>query len=149
MAKTSYFDTSVLLPALNMQHVLHAPCLQLLRSAANTGTVVSTALHTYAELYTHLTKPAKLNIHLPPLRVADLLIDQLPTTLQLIELQRHHYDSAIRRCAGLQLVSAIVYEALHLEAALSAGAQVLYTHNTKDFHRLLTPDDPIRIKGIR
>jgi hypothetical protein len=36
-----------------------------------------------------------------------------------------------------------------LEAAIEGGADILYTDNTKDFNRLLSDDDSIRIQGIR
>ena len=141
----SYFDTSVLLPALNAEHPIHDTCAELLRRVSEQGSVATTTLHTYAELYTHLTKPTKLDIHLPPAEVVDLLNKQLSRAITWVELSQRDYQAAITRCAKLNLVSAVIYDALHVQAALQVGAEVIYTHNVKDFSRLLGPDDPIRL----
>ena len=109
----------------------------------------TTTLHTYAELYHHLTKPTKQDIHFTPAKVEDLLLDTLPKILQFVELSQRDYQAAIRRCAQASLVGAVIYDALYFEAAVKCEAEVLYTDNTKDFTRLLIPSDTIRVQGVR
>lgn len=145
----SYFDTSIILPALSAKHPLHQICYSTLSEASAQGSLFTTTLHTFAELYHHLTKPTKLDIHFATEEVQGLLLDRLPQMLGLIELTEEDYRLAIRRCAQANLVSAVIYDALHFQAAIKCGASVLYTDNTKDFNRLLTPDDALRIRGVR
>ncbi|WP_420459605.1 type II toxin-antitoxin system VapC family toxin [Neolewinella sp.] len=145
----SYVDTSVILPALSAKHPMHRVCRATVVRAAEEGTVWTTTLHTYAELYHHLTKPSKQDIHFIPAKVEGLLLDTLPKILQFVELSQQDYEAAIRRCARIALVGAVIYDALHFEAAIRCEAEVLYTDNTKDFTRLVLPDDTIRVQGVR
>lgn len=145
----SYFDTSVLLPALIEKHELHEVAKALLQKALKAGPVGTTTLHAYAELYNNLTRPTKHKIHLEPSLAADVIIERIGKRLNIIELTKEDYEAAVKRCARLNLVSGIIYDALHLQAALKAGAEILYTDNLRDFTRLLTEDDPIKIVGVR
>ncbi|MEO0735140.1 MAG: type II toxin-antitoxin system VapC family toxin [Bacteroidota bacterium] len=145
----SYFDTSVLMAAILQDHELYVLANTTLNRALRSGTAVSTTLHTYAELYNNLTKPKKRANLLSPEQAANLLINNVGKAVQLIELSKADYEAAIERCRRLNLVSAIIYDALHYQAALKAGAEVLYTDNTKDFTRLQLPDETLRIEGIR
>ena len=58
----------------------------------------------------------------------------------LVDLTRSDYEAALRRRADLSLVSAVIYDALHVQAAIKIGATIIYTDNLKDFTRLVTPD---------
>ena len=69
--------------------------------------------------------------------------------LTLVELDRSDYEAAIKRCADLNLVRSVIYDALHVQAALKAGAEILYTDNLRDFNRLVTEEDSLIVKGIR
>lgn len=145
----SYFDTSILLPALIEKHELHEACKALLQKALKAGPVGTTTMHAYAELYNNLTRPTKYKVHLQPLLAADVIINQIGERLTIIELTKADYEVAVKRCASLNLVSGVIYDALHLQAALKVGAEILYTDNLRDFTRLVTDDDPIRIVGVR
>lgn len=145
----SYFDTSVLLPTLTEKHELYTVASATLRKALQAGTVITTTLHTYAELYNNLTRPTKLQLHLPPKVVVDTLVDQLGKRVEMIELNREDYEAALKRCAQLGLISGVIYDALHYQAALKTEAEVIYTDNLRDFTRLQLPDENIRIEGIR
>ena len=145
----SYFDTSVLLPALIETHELHEASKEILYKALKAGPVGTTTMHAYAELYNNLTRPTKHKIHLKPSLAADVIINKIGEQLTIIELTKEDYENAVRRCARLNLVSGVIYDALHLEAALKAEAEILYTDNLRDFTRLVTEDDPIKIVGVR
>ena len=130
-------------------HELYEDALAVLLTASENGSIVSTTLHTYAELYNHLTKPRRSGLHLPPDTAYQLIVEQLGRRLELVELTRADYEASLRRCAELDLVSAVVYYALHVQAAVKAKADVLYSDNLKDFSRLILPSDNLDLKGIR
>lgn len=143
-----YFDTSVLLPVLIKQHETHELCRSKLRYAVSNGSALTSATHAYAELYRHLTRN-RFPYDLTPEVAATAIIDNIGHLLNIISLDGEDYEAAIRRCAQLELTGAIIYDALHYQAALKAEAEVIYTDNLRDFTRLRLPDENIRIEGIR
>jgi predicted nucleic acid-binding protein len=62
----SYFDTSVLFPALIESHELHEPSKALRQKALKEGPVGTTTMHAYAEMYNNLTRSTKHKVHLSP-----------------------------------------------------------------------------------
>jgi len=143
-----YFDTSVLLPVLIQEHENHSACKELLTNALKSGTALTSATHAYAELYRHLTKN-RPPYNLLPEEASIAVVDNLGKLLEIIAMDRKDYELAIARCVKLNLTGAVIYDALHLQAALKAGAEVLYTDNLRDFTRLVTEDDEIKIVGVR
>lgn len=149
MALTKYyFNTSVLLPVLIKQHETHDLCRARLKIAIKDGGGIGTSTHTYAELYRHLTRN-RAPYDLSPENAAFALLDNLSKLLTIIDLEESDYNSAIRRCEKLELTGAVIYDALHYEAALKAGAEVLYTDNLRDFTRLQLEGETMSIEGIR
>ncbi len=143
-----YFDTSVLLPVLIKQHETHDLCKERLKTAIQSKGAIVTSTHTYAELYRHLTRN-RPPYDLSPENAALALLDNLSKLLEIIDLDENDYNVAIRRCEKLELTGAVIYDALHYQAALKAGAAVIYTDNTKDFIRLQLEGESINIEGIR
>ena len=84
-----------------------------------------------------------------PANVEDVLLNDFAKLLTYVAGDSGVYRRSVQRLSGQGLRGAIIYDALHLESALAIKASILYTDNAKDFRRLLTPDDPIRIEGIR
>lgn len=76
------------------------------------------------------------------------IIDGLGSLLTFVDLTRADYEAALQRCAAKNLVSGVIYDALHLQAALKSGAEVLYTANLRDFQRLVDADTPIELRGV-
>lgn len=140
-----YFDTSVLFPALATAHPHHRVCLTALEEARQQGEILCLSMHVYAELYANLTRFPLGEKILPP--IASKTIIGLGDFVTTIDLRRADYEAALRRCAAKNLVSGVIYDALHLEAALKAGASVLYTANLRDFQRLLDEDE-IELRGV-
>lgn len=143
-----YFDTSVLLPVLIQEHENHTVCKELLRGALKNGTALTSATHAYAELYRHLTKN-KPPYNLLPKEASTAVVDNMGKLLEIVATDREDYERAIARCVALNLTGAVIYDALHLEAALKAGAEILYSDNLRDFTRLVIEDDAIEIVGVR
>jgi predicted nucleic acid-binding protein len=100
-------------------------------------------------LYRNITKPTKFGIHLSPAAAAETIINGIGNLLTIVELTKADYEAAISRCSELGLMSSVIYDALHYEAALKAGAEVLYTDNLRDFTRLQLEGETMRIEGIR
>ena len=142
----SYFDTSVLLPALMTAHPHHLKCKAIFKEAIEKGEITCLSMHVYAELYANLTRfPIGKKIH-PKEAVASLM--QLSDVVQVIDLNRHDYKAALNRCADLELVSGVIYDALHLQAAIKAKSDVFYTSNLRDFQRLWTDEITMSLIGI-
>ena len=144
---TIYFDTSSILPVLLQRHENHAACRDVLRRCLSEDAQLTTATHAYGECYRHLTRnvaPFELSPNL-----ATTALSQLAELITFGEVTAVIYRAAIARCVRLRLRGAIIYDALHLETAIAMEANTLYTDNTKDFNRLLTPDESLRISGVR
>lgn len=141
-----YLDTSMILPVLLHRHENHIICRKLLQGRLNNESVLSTASHTYGELYRHITR------NVAPFELAPSLAERTLSALSAIirfeDATAAIYRLAIERCCKLDLRGAIIYDALHLETAIKVEAKILYTDNTKDFNRLMTTEDSIVIKGI-
>lgn len=142
-----YLDTSIILPVLLDRHENHLTCRKLLKESLSAEFKLSTASHTYGELYRHITR------NVPPFEIAPFLagrtLFELSTIIRFEDATAAVYRLAIERCSRLELRGAIIYDALHLETAIGAGAKILYSDNTKDFNRLVTAEDTIKIEGIR
>ena len=143
-----YIDTSVLLPVIIQAHENHGRSINVLRSALDKKSALFTSLHTQSELYRHLTRNVA-PFTMSPANVEDVLLNDFAKLLTYVAGDSGVYRRSVQRLSGQGLRGAIIYDALHLESALAIKASILYTDNAKDFRRLLTPDDPIRIEGIR
>lgn len=67
--------------------------------------------------------------------------------METVTLDEGDYIAAMERCASKNIVSGVIYDALQLQAALKAGADVLYTENRNDFDRLRSNNE-IEIKSL-
>ena len=142
----SYFDTSVLFPSLVEAHPHHEKCRDVFQNVKMSGESICLSTHTYAELYSNLSRfPLGDKIHL---QTVVHTIVELGNRNLLIELRKDDYEAAMRRSANAGLVGGVIYDALHLQAALKAGAGRLYTANIKDFARLMTPEVSIELMGV-
>ena len=102
--------------------------------------------HLAAELYANLTRlPIAERIH-PNIALESIF--QLSSVVRPIELGWNDYKIALRRCAQKELISGIIYDALHLQAAIKAGAHTLYTANFKDFERLWEEELPVKLERV-
>lgn len=146
---SSYFDTSVLLPAYVPSHELHRHAQVLLRRVQESEDVGYTTLHTYGELYSSISRASQYMATLSLEHLQTALQSTLGSIIQLVELSDGDYRDALSRCTTLNLRGPVFYDALHFQAAVKCGATILYTDNTKDFNRLLTEADTVEVRGIR
>ncbi len=91
--------------------------------------------HGLAECYNALTRYPIEGVLLPS-QAQDLLKERFPHKLKTIELTKNDYEGAFERVARKNLRGAVVYDALHYQAAIKIKAEKLITWNVKDFERL-------------
>ncbi len=134
------FDTSILVASLFETHVHFGkttPWVQALTSGKIKGSI---SCHTQAELYATIS----LTIHgqiLSPASCAELVLDRIGKSLEVIDLSKRDYREAIQRTAKKNLRGGVIYDAFHLQAALKKKIPALVTFNSKDFRRLVDPSE--------
>ncbi|NJC28387.1 type II toxin-antitoxin system VapC family toxin [Neolewinella antarctica] len=138
------FDTSVLLPALDVKHTQHEACYKLLKNCEANAEVIVLNTHLMAELFNNLTKQPRLAITVAEI---NLTVHRLADRYVNVELNMTDYLAAIDRCTSLGLRGGVVYDALHFQAAIKAKVNVLYTGNLRDFERLKTEEITFGIKS--
>ncbi|MEM1357468.1 MAG: PIN domain-containing protein [Bacteroidota bacterium] len=148
MKKKYYLETSILFPAFSPEVPNHQKCFDLFRSLREQGEIVCMSMHLYAELYSNLTRFPKVG-KIPP-KVAATLIKSLrrEELVSIVDLTVDDYENALDRCAEKGLVSGVIFDALHLQAAIKAEVDYLYTNNLRDFERLWGNNLSIELKSI-
>ncbi len=138
-----FIETSILLASLLPAHPNYRRANDLLKRCRDEGSLVCLSTHVIAELYANLSNPRiSKSTPINPKQAVDL-IRRLVIELETIVLDEQDYYAAMDRCADLGLVSGVMYDALHFQAALKAKADILYTENRRDFDRLLREDAPV------
>ena len=103
-------------------------------------------MHVYAELYANLTR-FPLGERIPSPVAMETIIDP-GNFVKTIDLTRADYEAALHRCAAKNLISGVIHDVLHLEAALKVKAAVLYTANLCDFQRLVDAETPLELRSV-
>jgi predicted nucleic acid-binding protein len=128
------FDTSVLVPAFEVSHPRHGVCLSWLQRAQEKEIDGYLSTHTFAELYSVLTRlPVRSPIS-PVL--AQRLIDENLHLFVAIPLTVDNYQQAIACMVRLNLPGGGIFDALIAQAALKAEVDILLTLNPNHFTRL-------------
>ncbi|MCW5977312.1 MAG: PIN domain-containing protein [Bryobacteraceae bacterium] len=127
-----FLDTSVLVAAFYVDHPSHQPSFDLFIRCNKIEACC--AMHSLAEVYATLTgMPA-------PRRAggdqALLFISNIRERLTLVALDEQEYSYALESSAAAGLHGGAIYDAVLGHCALKAGAETVYTWNTKDFLRL-------------
>jgi predicted nucleic acid-binding protein len=128
------YDTSVLIAALLVEHSSHAAALSKLELARRGEVQGYLSTHSFAELYSVMTRLP------PPLRVtpeeAVEILTDLAEYVEPIPLVATDYQRAIALMAKLNLPGGGIFDAVIAQAALKAAVDRLMTFNAKDFVRL-------------
>jgi predicted nucleic acid-binding protein len=137
-----FFDTSVLIAAVLVQHVHHQRS-----SAAYLKAEKKTAFcaaHTLAEVYAALTRMPG------PQRMegdqASLVLEDIRRRFTIIALDEEDYFSAIASAVAEGVVVGTIYDALLARCALKAKATTIYTWDLNHF-RLLGPEVARRVQS--
>jgi predicted nucleic acid-binding protein len=136
-----FFDTSVLFPAFNADHVHHEPSINaFLGIEKGQGYCAG---HTLAEFYAVTTRyPSKDRVGSGQIM---LFLETIRERLTIITLTADEYYDAVNEAAAIGIVGGLIYDMLLARCALKAGAEILYTWNTKHFEQL-GPDISRRLR---
>jgi predicted nucleic acid-binding protein len=127
-----FFDTSVLVAAISVDHVHHTPSQTAYLSATRNNS--SCAAHSLAEVYSTLTRfPGKQRM---TGEQALLFIEDIRQRFSTFALDHDEYSSAITDSAIQGIVGGAIYDALIARCAVKAKATVIYTWNLQHFRRL-------------
>jgi len=139
------FDTSVLIAAMVEVHPSHDPAFDWLRKAKAEEIEGFVCSHTLAETYAVLTK-LPISPKISPNMAQRLIRDNLLSCTRVITLTSKDYTLVIDRLAGFGESGGVIYDALIVQAAKKAKADLLLTLNIKDFKRVW-PERPNIIKS--
>jgi predicted nucleic acid-binding protein len=129
----SFLDTSVLVAAFHVEHPHHQPSFDLLVRCQKSDACCG--LHSLAEVYGTLTG----------MRVASrrasgdqalLFISNIRERFTLVGLDEQEYFQMLEDSATAGILGGGIYDSILGHCALKAGAETIYTWNTKDFLRL-------------
>jgi predicted nucleic acid-binding protein len=127
-----FFDTSVLVASFLGDHPHHKASAMVFAGAGKKHSACG--VHTLAELYSTLT-----SLPLKPMiapEQAMLFLGDVRSRLSLIALDEAEYFATIERAAERRISGGRIYDALLLQCALKAKADVIYTWNLKHFQQL-------------
>jgi len=130
-----FLDTSVLVAAFHLDHPHHQPSFDLFVRCEKTHACCG--MHSLAEVYATLTSIK------PPRRASGdqvlLFIGNIRDRFTLVGLDEREYFQTLEASAAAGIAGGTIYDSLLGHCALKAGAETIYTWNTKDFLRLPQP----------
>jgi predicted nucleic acid-binding protein len=143
-----FIESSVLIAAAIPSHENNRLAVRLLLDCKAEGELVCLSTHVLAEMYSTITKLGRKSNPQYSLKGIVNLIRRTVQEMSTIILVKEHYYAAMDRCAEHDLVSGVIYDALHYQAALKAKADFLYTENRRDFDRLHQEKDKLIIRSL-
>lgn len=139
-----FFDTSVLVAAFIESHPAHDASLTRLNAVRNGRDTFLIGGHTLAELYAVLTRlPVSPRIN-PAL--AHRLIEENTRDAGISVLSAREYKGLLIGMVKEGLAGGVIYDALLLQAAIKAKADVLITLNPADYNRVQGSKKCLRIE---
>lgn len=146
-----FVDSNVLIAALLEGHAQHSASKELLERAFRHDYEACTSLHALAETYSQMTKLPTLQVS-PQVAISTMIY--ATDKVETVALGPNEYASSLSRAARLGVSGGGIFDLLHFEAALKAGADVIVTRNLKHFEqaclgencKAMTPED--LLKGL-
>lgn len=134
---TTFFDTSVLVPALVDQLGNHPACFAAFLTATSNQNRGVCSTHALAECLSVLSSlPVPRRITAPD--AFRLIEESILSRFMVVALDTEDYRSAIQAVADKGLTGGIIYDALHVVAARKAGCERILTYNVRHFEALGT-----------
>lgn len=130
-----YVDTSVLVAGMAECHTYHdaaLPWLEVFSTGKKAGCVSNHVLAEFCATMTHLRYEFSVNAS----DCSDLIEAGILKVYETVHLSLSHYRAAISRLGRYGGRNGLIYDCLHVEAALAAKCNVLLTFNFRDFKRL-------------
>ncbi|MCL1466017.1 type II toxin-antitoxin system VapC family toxin [Argonema galeatum] len=128
------FDTSVLVPALIVNHPKHSVCFSRLKAAESKQIQGFISTHSLAETYSVITR-LPIQPRITTQQAQSIIVDVLQY-LEVIPLLSNDYQIAINQMATLNIPGGGIFDALIAQAALKAEVGVILTLNPNHFTRL-------------
>ena len=129
------FDTSTIVPALVDQLSQHPACFSTYLTYTSGAIRGFCSAHCLAECYAVLTA-LPLPRRITPDEAMILIKESVAGRLEVISLDTSCYLEAIAVVSRRGLTSNIVYDALHVAAAMQAGCGRIYTYNLGHFRSI-------------
>ncbi|MEH2321044.1 type II toxin-antitoxin system VapC family toxin [Nostoc sp.] len=128
------FDTSVLVPALIVNHTQYSVCFSKIKAAKSGQIQGFISTHSLAETYSVITR-LPIQPRISP-QQAEMIIVDMSQYLEAVPLLFNDYQTAIAQMATLNLPGGGIFDALIAQAALKAEVDALLTLNPNHFTRL-------------
>lgn len=134
-----YLDTNIWIGFLVPMHPKNTLCKKLIFDTVKQNVDIVTSGHCLAEVYSVLTKlPPKLR--LPPTMAVDIIEKNIVQKCQIVDLTYQEYLEVLKYAATKNLVSGVIFDGLHVKAALKVKVDKIYTFNLRDFKRFYIPE---------
>jgi predicted nucleic acid-binding protein len=130
-----YCDTSVLIAASIAAHPHHPQALELLKKVRAGRFEAVISAHGAAEFYAVLTR-APLTPVVYPGEAWRLLAENILPHFHIAALSAAEYTSVLQQAAEKGWTGGLVYDALHLAAAIGSRCKRIYTFKLRHFLQL-------------
>lgn len=130
------FDTSVIIAALVDQLPNHEAAFETFLQFSSASNQGYCSTHALAECYAVMTA-LPLSRRILPDEARTLIEESIRGRLTIVDLSTQHYISAIDRVASQGAGSGLIYDALHVEAAIEASCKRVYSYNLAHFRRIV------------
>jgi predicted nucleic acid-binding protein len=140
----AYFDTNILVSALQPDHVHHGQsftAFMRVQEGAIEGWFSGQGL---TELYSVLTR-APWRIAVSPREILGVIEQSIVPIFNIVGVTKQSYFAAIASCANAGWKGGRVHDAVHIQAAAQAECDVIYTYDVEHF-RSLAPGWASRIR---
>lgn len=132
--KKYLFDSATIIPALLAPHPHHKPCMAWCEKVLKNKIQGFLSTHGLAELYSNLTR-LPFQPKISPHSAETMINKSVLKIFQTVDLSPKNYRDAISLCSQINGMSGIIYDALHVQAALKKDCIALVTPNERDFIR--------------
>jgi predicted nucleic acid-binding protein len=129
-----YFDTNILVAAAKAEHVNHAVSLRAIARASRGEIEGYISAQGLAETYSVLTRTPFLVPVYPDEALA--LIQSVAGIVQIVEVTANRHLAAIELCAKAGWRGRRIHDAVHIQAAMQAGCDAIYTFDVAHFESL-------------
>jgi len=131
----TYFDTSVLLPALVESHPHHEKCFRQYQKAQTKKSTGLISQHVLLEMYSAGTMmPVKPRVS--GAQMLQLIQRSVTPFFRLVTLTAVEVEQMLRLAADLGVMGGALYDLYHIHHAIKGGADVILTNNLRDFRHL-------------
>jgi predicted nucleic acid-binding protein len=140
-----YFDTNILVAALQPNHIHHGRCFAAyvrVQEGAIEGCLSSLGL---TELYSVLTR-TPWPIPVSPKEILAVIEQSVVPRFNIVDVSKQSYLAAIAACGNAGWKGGRAHDAVHIQAAVQAGCDVIYTYDVAHFQSL-APDWGSRIQA--